>query len=343
MKSKNAVSKSYLSDAQRFSQVCNNELFGGKDFIKPELLQELDPGSLLVEGIRPEELKVLEKYRDVLKVYKNQILFLILGLENQNDIHYAMPLRQMLYDVLKYESQRAEIEREHREKKDLKGAEYLSGMSKHDRLIPVVTLVVYWGSETWNGAKTLHEMLDIPPDLEQYKSIINDYRMNLLEVCSMKNLEEYSGELKALFGFVKYQKDKESMKKFVEENEALFRTMTPETVQAISVLGNARQLEKYLGKGAEEEEIDMWQALEEMIMEGKSEGKAEGIAEGKASEIRTIRRKLEKHVSEQEIADWMELDLDYIQQIAALCKEYPDCSEVQIAEKYFKMPDKGRK
>lgn len=122
MRNKNAVSKSYLSDNQRFAQTCNNQLFGGRKLIQPEKLRELDPGELSVNGERAPDLAVLEKYRDVLRIYDDQMMFLILGIENQNEVHYAMPLRQMLYDVLKYENQRVQVEREHREKKRLAGA-----------------------------------------------------------------------------------------------------------------------------------------------------------------------------------------------------------------------------
>lgn len=225
-------------------------------------------------------MEVLEKYRDVLRVYDDQMMLLILGVENQNEVHYAMPLRQMLYDVLKYESQRVQVEREHREKKDLRGREYISGMTRSDRLLPVITLTVYWGKEAWDGAKSLYEMLDIPPVLSQYKDIINDYRMNLLEVRTMENLEAYSGELKALLGFVRYQKDKKELSRFVDENKDIFREMTAETIRAISVLSNARELDTYLKReGKDEEVFDMCEALQEMIMDGKAEGRAESVLE----------------------------------------------------------------
>lgn len=62
MGSKNAVSKAYLSDRKRFAQICNNQLFGGKPVISPELLRELDAEELLVEGQNRKELNTLEKY-----------------------------------------------------------------------------------------------------------------------------------------------------------------------------------------------------------------------------------------------------------------------------------------
>lgn len=287
---KDAVSKQFLSDAGHFAQICNNELFNGQPFIQPEKLRELDPEELALLGIQVENLKSLEKYRDILRIYDDKVLFLILGIENQSGIHYAMPLRQMLYDVLKYESQRAALEREHRLRKDLKDAEYLSGMAKTDRLVPVISIVVYWGKEPWNGPKTLHEMLDIPSFLGQY-NIINDYHMNLLEVCTMENLSAYSGGLKALLGFIRYQDDKVALNAFVADNEPLFRSIPPETIRAISVLGNAQELKKYITQyktETGEEAIDMCQALQEIFQDGKKKGWEEGQKEASAQLLSLI-------------------------------------------------------
>ena len=105
--------------------------------------------------------------------------------------------------------------------------------------------------------------------------------MNLLEVNSMDNLDSYSGELKALLGFIRYQKDKKELGRFIDENAGIFHGMTEETVRAISVLGNVRELGRFLDteEDCEKEEIDMCQALKEMIEDGRAEGKAEGKAE----------------------------------------------------------------
>lgn len=55
---------------------------------------------------------------------------------------------------------------------------------------------IYWGAGPWNGAKRLWEILDIPDELLQYKDRIADYRINLLDVHSMENQEQYDGERK---------------------------------------------------------------------------------------------------------------------------------------------------
>lgn len=91
-------------------------------------------------------------------------------------------------------------------------------------------------------------------------------------------------------------------------------------------------------------EFNMEEALqvrgEEQYAVGKAAGLAEGetigLAKGKASEIRIIRNKLSKHKSVPEIAELLELAETYITQIAELIHEYPDDTDVQIAERYFK-------
>lgn len=44
----------------------------------------------------------------------------------------------MLYDAANYVMQVEEIVKEHREKRDLKKDEYLSGFAKDDKLLPVI-------------------------------------------------------------------------------------------------------------------------------------------------------------------------------------------------------------
>ena len=73
-----------------------------------------------------------------------------------------MPVRNMLYDALSYSKQIDELSRKHIEDKDYgAGADdFLSGIHKGDRLRPVVTLVMYWTPEAWDGPMSIHQMLE---------------------------------------------------------------------------------------------------------------------------------------------------------------------------------------
>ena len=79
-------------------------------------------------------------------------LTLVLGIENQSNVHYAMPVRNMLYDAMQYEKQVRQLAAAHRKKHDAATSdEYLSGMSREDKITPVITLVINFGSKRWDG------------------------------------------------------------------------------------------------------------------------------------------------------------------------------------------------
>ena len=80
--------------------------------------------------------------------------YILLGIEDQTDVHYAMPVRNIIYDALQYGKQVSEVAKKHKNQADREGhnkAEYLSGFYKEDLIRPVVTLVVHFGADEWDG------------------------------------------------------------------------------------------------------------------------------------------------------------------------------------------------
>ena len=108
------VTKAYMKDNSVFADAFNYLIYGGEAVVDPKQLQELDTteialpfGSQDEEGKQPEE--AVQKYRDVLKsaIIKqdDEAAYILLGIENQTDIHYAMPVRNIIYDALQYGKQ----------------------------------------------------------------------------------------------------------------------------------------------------------------------------------------------------------------------------------------------
>ena len=132
--------------------------------IKPEDLEERDTIEVLsLYGRNKKEIQK-QKWRDLLKhaIIKatKTTVFVLLGIENQGEIHYAMPVKNMIYDGESYGMQIRAAAARHKEDKDYgSGAEFLSGFHKEDKLTPVVTLTVYWGADEWDAPRSLHEML----------------------------------------------------------------------------------------------------------------------------------------------------------------------------------------
>ena len=106
----------------------------------------------------------------------------ILRVEGQTMAGCGMPVRMLMYDAIAYARQvKALSKRNRREKRLRRGAEFLSGIKKEDRLIPVLSLVFYYGEDQdWDGALSLHDMLEFPEELKAYQKYFSDYRINLV-------------------------------------------------------------------------------------------------------------------------------------------------------------------
>lgn len=175
------VLKNYWNDKEQFADLFNAVLFEGKQVIKPEELEDVDTEASSVLEHR-EYAESIKASRDNIKVQKKSsvygVQFVLLGLEGQEHIHYAMPMRVMGYDYGSYKKQYDSNAKKYKTAEGMNEDEYLSRMKKTDKFIPVITIVVYYGEKPWDGAISLHEMLNIPEEMTKY---INDYKMLLIE------------------------------------------------------------------------------------------------------------------------------------------------------------------
>ena len=152
-----------------FADAFNYLLYDGRAVIEPENLKEMDPAGIALpfgardgKESRKGKEEAVQKYRDLLKnavfMEDGKTAYVLLGIENQTDIHYAMPVKNAIYDALQYGRQVSDIAARHRAdrkkhsetEKKVSGGEYLSGFYKEDRLTPVITLVIHFGAKEWD-------------------------------------------------------------------------------------------------------------------------------------------------------------------------------------------------
>ncbi len=251
----------------------------GETVIAPENLKELDPNEVLfVYGNDTKEYQK-QKWRDLLKrcVMKtvSGVILVILGIENQSEVHYAMPVRAMVYDALNYGEQADAVARKHRkseksgEKVYNNAAEFLSGLKKGDYLIPMITLTLYWGADAWDGPLKLSDLFD--SDALWLKEYVNDYKLHLVAPEGIEDFSKFQTELGAVLSFIRASKSEEEMGKVVQENE-MFRNLGRESVSTINVFTGAQ-----IPIEEEEEKVDMCKAWEDHRKSGVEEGKQELI------------------------------------------------------------------
>lgn len=271
----NVVTKKYMQDNARFADVCNFYLFGGKQIIKPEDLKERD----ITELALPKDLgnkKAVEKFRDILRgcciKTADGVTYLVIGIENQADIHYAMVVRNMLYDALNYSSQVDSCAKEHRRKKDISDEEFLSGFTKADTLHPVITVTIYWNYGTWDGARSLHELFDVKD--KHILKYVPDYKLNLIVPEEIEDFEKFQTELGPLLEFISFASTKEGIQKVLEEKKERWSVLGNEEIDLLNTCLDAKlEITEDVTEG---ENNKVCKGIEEYAEMRKAEGKAEG-------------------------------------------------------------------
>ena len=239
MREKSIMSRRFMAQNKVFADVFNYHLYQGRQVIKEGDLKERDSTEVAVL-IQDEQTYAVEKIRDILKecVIKttDQAVYLMLGIENQSELHYAMPVRKFLYDALNYTKQVEEIAKQNiKQKRYRNGAEYLSGFRKEDKLKPVITLVIYWGADVWDAPRSLHEMLDVDdPELLRF---VDDYKLKLIVPGEITDFEKFHSDARYVLEFIGASKDKEKLQKIMRN--PVYEQLDNETAKMINCFTGA--------------------------------------------------------------------------------------------------------
>ncbi len=218
MGEKDSIFKEYASDNERFANLINFFVYYGKQVIMPD---QLRPGNIeqivwfyentdnssksaQKSGAKKSKLdQFLTRFRDLFKfaVFKqdDNTGYLFLGLEEQTDISLFMPVRMMLYDAMAYSAQtEGNLKIEYPEIAEMPAS----------RLIPVISLIVYFGHKKWTAARSLYDMMPNLPD--GLKAVIPNFWINLIEPLNMKedDYKRMSTNWSAVFEAFKQYVDK---------------------------------------------------------------------------------------------------------------------------------------
>lgn len=272
------IVKNYWRNKEQFADFFNAVLFDGKQVIKPKELEDLDTEESSVFEHK-EYAESIGASRDTVKIRKKSTVygveFVILGMEGQEHIHYAMPMRVMGYDYAAYQKQYVDNAAKYKTAKSLTEEEYLSKMKKDDRLVPVITVVVYYGEKPWDGAVSLHGMLHIS---EEMKPFVNDYRMHLVEA-RKNDLKLHNINNRDLFNLLGILLDRNG--KLQETRDRAINYAREHRVEktVIMTAAGAANCKIDYNKIARKGDADMCTVFEETRREGIAEGEAKGIIE----------------------------------------------------------------
>lgn len=290
MSEKDAVSITYFKDKERFADLLNGYFFSGEEIVSSGDISEKDR---IITRTRKKKGQIRSQRleRDVVRRVKLKMQMVLVALENQTDIHYAMPVRVLNEDGINYYEQWKETGKKHRDNKDLKGAEFLSGYSKADKMIPVLTIVLYFGEELWDGPKHLKDMMDLDGLPETLRNLIADYPLHILEVRKYPYIERFRTDLQLVFGFFQNMSEAQILKQYVEAHKEEFRKLREDAYDLITVMSDFRQLKELKDQYKDEEGVrNMSNAVDRMLEKYKREEREQGIKQGEKAGIEFTRK-----------------------------------------------------
>ena len=278
-----------------FADISNVLLYDGEDVIKENELE-----TVTTKDTYTVEQQIHEVERDVAKRWRHHSLHIsLIGLENQTDPDYKMPLRVICYD----------------------GASYRAQLNAEDpkKTYPVITLVLYMGTEKhWTAPKQLTDCFKYDERLSKF---ISNYKINVVELAwlSDEQILKFKTEFR---NFVELLRDTRLGRKpqyspiqlkHVHELLQLMRVMSgnDEYEQLLKQTTNNLKQNKLKG-----DEITMKKIVSLGFDEARAEARAAGLAEGEAQEkFATAKRMLALGKSLQDIMLITDLPMSKIQEL----------------------------
>lgn len=121
-------------------------------------------------------------------------------------------------------------------------------------------------------------------------------------------------DLQVILTMLKYRKDKDGLRNYVNENKQFFQKVDHETSQAMKAFLNMKHIPGETEN--KEETINMCEAIQEMYDDGVRDGMQQGIQQGRDDLLKEkVKRKLQKQKSLEQIADELEEDVRVIRKI----------------------------
>ncbi len=186
-----AVTKQYMKENTVFADAFNFLLYNGENVTLPQTLRELDTAEVVipftVDDKGKKQAQAVQKYRDILKMTTvmtdDKAAYVLFGVEAQTDIHYAMPVRNVIYDALQYGRQVTEISKRNRKNIGQTMAVTDKGLLQH----------------------------------------IPDYRIKLIDPVGIDSdeMDKFHTSLREVLSYIKYSKDADKLAEYMNHNQRM--------------------------------------------------------------------------------------------------------------------------
>ena len=255
-----ATLKNFFHYKSRFADIINLVCFDGQPILSRNSLSNEDTDMSTVFDFDEHPIS-FNAYRDTLVKVSVGGIYALIAIENQKAIDYHIPVRTFVYDASSYKKQYQDYLDEKKWNKEAKL-----------KLIPIITVVLYYGERKWSGPRTLLDMMELP---EEMKGIMNDWNTHIIDVkeldASLLTDKDNRDLIEGLQMFYKWQGDLEFFKE---------RKMSRDTAIVLaSLVDKGEELLKIIRK-EEKEEIDRCESIDNFRKKAVQEGITQGIERG---------------------------------------------------------------
>jgi len=141
-------------------------------------------------------------------------------------------------------------------------------------------------------------------------------------------------DLKQIFDFIRYAKDKKRLKKLVQSDPA-YQDMDEEAYDMVAAYTGAEELVSVKQNHESGGKVNMCLAIKEMLADERQEGIEQGLEQGRnVLLVEKVCKKLKKNKSREQIAEELEEDIDIIHRICDVAEEVMPRYDVEkICEK----------
>ena len=254
--------KTYFHDNCRYADLINGVGCHGKQIVKETDLQD-------------EDVTAREKSRDMIRKVAFGTSFVIVGIENQEEKDYSLPLRNMFYDVSNYEKQVSKIRKEVRKEKYLEAGEYMYGFKKDSKLHPLATFILYAGKEPWETPNSLYDILDFTDVPDELCEVVSDYKINVIDIRKFENTDVFQTDLKQVFDFIRYSDDMNKLLELVE-NDVYYSEMDEDAFEIVTKYTNSKELVQTKDYSVEGGKNNVCKAIQDLMADSKEKGREEG-------------------------------------------------------------------
>jgi hypothetical protein len=272
-----------------FADIINGLVFKGEQRVRPESLKN----GMVHSQYKADDSKLHEQERDVAKYWSDcNIELALYGVENQTKVERLMPVRVMGYD----------------------GASYRGQIQKgRTGVIPVVTIVLYFGTETrWNQPTNLKDLLDIPDGLDEY---VNDYKIHVFEIAWLtdEEISRFQSDFRIVANFFSRKRRNPN---YVPNDSTEFEHVD-EILKLLSTITGDKRYDQILSQGKGKVK-NMCEVAERLVNTGIEQGIEQGIEKGIEKErVEAIENMLRRGKTPEEISEFCGYSLEEVKSIEA--------------------------